>query len=51
VEFNFAFLLQSLGSTFFGIEVILTGFSGQNLAVFGDFNALFIGFVGFHRYG
>ena len=50
MKFNFAFLLQSFGSTFLGIEMILAGFSSQNLPVFGDFEALLVGFIGFHRH-
>ena len=32
-----------------GIEMILTGYSSNKLAIFGHFDALTVRFVGFHR--
>lgn len=41
----------SLGTpSFLGIEVVLAGFAGQKLPVFGDFDALAIRLIGFHRH-
>jgi hypothetical protein len=51
MKFGIATLGSLFGAVFFGIEVILAGFASQNLAIFGDLEALQVGFVGLDRHG
>jgi len=51
VKFAVATLSTSLGAVFLRVEVILSGLASQNLAIFGDFEALEVRFVGLDSHG